>query len=49
MNLGKIAQGAIGLYLMLPGPEDVATAGTTFLPSAAVGAYLLLDAFNVKL
>ena len=49
MNWGKIAQGAIGLYLILPGPEDAATGGTTLIPSAALGAVLLADAFGVKI
>lgn len=49
MNFKKLAQGGIGLYLLLPGPEDVATGGLTLGPSAAVGAYLLLDAFGVRI
>lgn len=49
MNWGKIAAGIIGLYLFLPGVEDVATGGTTLLPSAAIGAALLLHAFGVKM
>ena len=49
MNWGKIAEGAIGLYLLLPSIEDVATGGLTLVPSAAIGGYLLLDAFGVKL
>ena len=49
MKLEKIAEGAIGAYLLLPGLEDVATGGTTLLPSAALGAVLLADAFGVKL
>jgi len=49
MKLEKIAQAGIGLYLLLPGPEDAATAGGTLLPSAALGAVLLADAFGVKL
>ncbi|GAJ24479.1 unnamed protein product [marine sediment metagenome] len=44
---GKLIEGAIGLYLFLPGAEDVATGGTTLIPSAAVGAALLLHAFGV--
>ena len=46
---GKLIEGAIGLYLFLPGIEDVATGGTTLIPSAVVGAALLLDAFSVKM
>lgn len=49
MNWGKLAEGAIGLYLLLPGIEDAATGGTTLLPSAAIGAALLLHAFGAKL
>lgn len=47
MKLTKIAEGAIGLYLLLPGAEDVITGGTTVLPSAAIGGYLLMDAFGI--
>lgn len=49
MNGWKIAQALLGIYLILPGPEDAATAGTTLLPSAALGAALVADAFGVKL
>lgn len=49
MKLEKIAQAALGTYLVLPGPEDAATGGVTLGPSVAVGAYLLLDAFGVKI
>jgi hypothetical protein len=49
MNLGKIVQGALGLYLILPSVEDWATGGTKIVPSAAIGTYLLLDAFGLKL
>ena len=49
MNWKKVAEGVIGLYLVLPGPEDVATGGITLAPSAALGAVLLADAFGVKL
>ena len=49
MNWGKVAEGLIGLYLILPGPEDVATGGVSLLPSAAIGGYMLLDAFGIKL
>ena len=49
MKIEKIAEGAIGLYLLLPMPEDIATGGATLAPSAVVGAALLADAFGVKL
>jgi len=49
VNWVKVAEGAIGLYLLLPSVEDVATGGVTLIPSAALGAYLLADAFGVKL
>lgn len=47
MNWGKLAEGAIGLYLILPGPEDVVTGLATVAPSAAVGSALLLDSFGI--
>lgn len=49
MKIEKIAEAVIGGYLMIPGPEDLATGGLTIGPSAAVGAILLADAFGVKL
>jgi len=49
MKLEKIVQAALGIYLIIPGPEDAATAGTTVLPSALLGAALVADAFGVKL
>ena len=49
MKLEKIAEALIGGYLLLPGPEDVATGGVSLVPSAALGAILLADAFGVKL
>lgn len=49
MKLEKVAEAALGLYLILPGPEDWATAGTTIGPSAALGALLVADAFGVRL
>ena len=48
MNWGKIAEGALGLYLMLPGIEDAASGGTTLIPSAVIGGALLLHAFGAK-
>jgi len=49
MKIEKIAEAAIGFYLLMPGPEDVATGGLSLGPSALVGAYLLADAFGVKI
>ena len=49
MKLEKVIEGGIGLYLILPGPEDVATGGLSIAPSAALGAILLADAFGVKI
>lgn len=49
MNWGKVAEGAIGLYLVLPSVEDFATGGLTLAPSMALGAILLADAFGLKL
>jgi len=49
MKLEKMAQAAIGAYLILPSVEDGATGGLTLAPSAALGAGLLADAFGVKL
>jgi len=48
MNFGKIIEGGIGLYLLLPGPEDALTGGATLGPSALVGAALLLHAFGAR-
>ena len=49
MKLEKFIEGAIGFYLLLPGPEDIITGGTTIAPSAVLGAVLLADAFGVKI
>ena len=49
MKLEKMAEAALGIYLVLPGPEDWITGGTTIAPSAAIGALLLADAFGIKL
>jgi hypothetical protein len=49
MKLSKIIEGGIGLYLLLPSVEDVASGGLTLAPSAIIGATLLADAFNIKL
>jgi hypothetical protein len=49
MKLEKMAQAALGVYLILPGVEDVAMGGITAPSSALLGAALIADAFNVKL
>lgn len=49
MKLEKMAQAALGIYLVLPGPEDVGTGGITLAPSAALGALLIADAFGIKI
>jgi hypothetical protein len=48
MKFEKVLQAALGIYLMLPGPEDWATGGATIAPSAAIGALLVADAFGVN-
>lgn len=47
MKIEKMLEAGIGLYLLLPGPEDWVTGGTTVLPSAALGVTMLADAFGV--
>ena len=49
MKIEKMIQAGIGLYLILPGPEDAAAAGTTVIPSAILGAALVADAFGVEI
>ena len=49
MKFEKLIQVAVGGYLLLPGPEDVATGGTTLAPSAVLGVALIADAFGVKI
>lgn len=49
MKIEKIAQAALGVYLILPSVEDAATGGLTLAPSAALGALLVADAFGVKI
>lgn len=49
MKFEKMVEAALGLYLMLPGPEDVATGGLSLAPSAVLGAALVADAFGVKI
>lgn len=48
MKLSKVLQAGLGIFLILPF-EDATTGGLTMAPTAAVGSYLLLDAFGVKL
>ena len=48
MKLERMAEAALGVYLILPGLEDWAAGGTTLLPSAAIGLALVADAFKVK-
>lgn len=48
MKIEKMIQAGIGLYLILPGVEDIATGGVTVAPSMALGAVLVADAFGVK-
>lgn len=49
MKFTKIAEVALGAYLFLPGAEDFAAGGTTLLPSAALGLYLMADGLGWKL
>lgn len=49
MKLGKIVEGALGVFLMLPGPEDVATGGLALGPSFLLGSILLLDAVGIRM
>jgi len=49
MNWGKLAEGVIGLYLFLPSIEDVASGGTTLLPSAMIGGAMMAHAFGFKM
>lgn len=48
MKLWKVAEAALGVYLILPSLEDVATGGLTVAPSAVLGAALVADAFGIK-
>jgi len=48
LNLWKVLEAGVGIYLILPSVEDAATGGLTIVPSAALGAVLIADAFNVK-
>ena len=47
MKMEKMLEAAVGLYLLMPGPEDALTGGTTLIPSAVIGGTLLADAFGV--
>lgn len=50
MKFEKMAEAALGLYLMLPGPEDWTPLAPATVPASAVlGAALVADAFGVKL
>ena len=49
MKITQLLEAALGAYLILPGPEDFATGGTTALPSAILGAALVAHAFGMKL
>lgn len=49
MKIEKMAQAALGIYLILPGPEDWPSGGATVAPSAVLGAALIADAFGVKI
>jgi len=49
MKIERIAEAALGAYLILPSIEDAATGGATLAPSAIVGAALIADAFGVKI
>jgi len=49
VKIEKLLQAGLGLYLILPSVEDAATGGVTVVPSAALGAALVADAFGVKL
>lgn len=47
MEWEHMLEAAIGIYLILPGPEDAATGGLTLAPSALLGASLIADAFGI--
>lgn len=49
MKLERMIEAAVGIYLVLPMPEDAATGGLTLGPSAAIGALMIADAFGFKL
>ena len=45
---GKLIEAGLGIYLMLPGLEDVATGGTTIAPSFVLGLGMFLHAIGRK-
>lgn len=49
MKIEKMIEAGIGLYLILPSVEDVATGGLTVAPSAVLGSLMVADAFGFKL
>jgi hypothetical protein len=49
MKLERILEAALGVYLVLPMPEDAATGGLSIIPSAGIGALLIADAFGLKI
>jgi len=46
---GRVIEGGLGLYLLLPSIEDAATGGITLIPSAAIGGTMLLHAFGIDI
>jgi hypothetical protein len=48
MKIDRILEAGVGLYLILPSWEDIVSGGTTLIPSAALGLYLLNDALKHK-
>ena len=49
MKIERMAEAALGVYLILPSVEDWASGGITIPPSAALGLALVADAFKVKM
>lgn len=50
MKLERIAEALLGVYLILPGPEDWGPQGIVSAPASAItGAGLIADAFGWKL
>lgn len=48
-DLWRIAEAGLGIYLILPSFEDMATGGTTIAPSALIGGAMLAHAFGFEL
>jgi hypothetical protein len=48
MKIERIVEAGVGLYLILPSWEDVVSGGTTLIPSAALGLFLINDAIKHK-